>query len=297
MKNLYTILLLVFALNANAGHINLGNLTGQLAFLVNQAGTIEIPLGNTQAPATAYNIDLPAGLYRFKYIFSSTNIHYGGGIGFPIGQYSKETNFINVPAGKYDFFPGNASNQSYQFLPVTTWRLKRIFQTINLLDMGDGSYCALNTIISNSNMLNNWDTYFYFQHYDSSGTTSFGISSFPNGQLIPTTSTSFLIPDGTYDICINSDMSVEFGIPLNLQELTLEKIDVYPNPTENEWKFKLKNNSISSVSIYNVLGKKVYESKNLNGNFSVDSSLLLSGIYFAHIISDKDLTILKLIKK
>lgn len=297
MKKLNILLLLILSLGSNAKNLNSQNLTGTNYYLVNQNDVIVAGFGNTMTGIIpAQDVILSAGLYRFKGVGSSSGIFYFGGVGFPTGSTSSATNFINVSAGTYDI---SLIGNNYVFTVVTfaPWKIEigysGLFRRFN--DMGDGSYCLSNLIFSSIYMSSNE---IRFRHTDNAGTiTRFTIASFPMGQLAPSNA-YFSVPLGTYNVCLDSNnMSYSFTNTLGVEEVNLEKASIYPNPTENEWNFKLKNNSKNTIEIYNCLGKKVNEYTFIGETFSINSTTLSSGIYFAHILSDNDLTVVKLIKK
>jgi hypothetical protein len=290
MKKLNILLLLILSLGSNAKNLNSQNLTGTSVDLVNESGgsvaILSYPMSDS--PKHALNVVLPSGLYRFRSATASIGVYYYGGIGFPSGTTSSATDFINVPAGKYNIY---LRGNTYSFVTVTSHMLVGNIFSYNLNDMGNGVYCC-------SNVAFNYPYWYFvqFQLIGFKGGPFFGISSFPSGQLV--TNSAINVPLGTYTVCVDSNnMSYSFTNTLSVEEVNLEKASVYPNPTENEWNLKLKNNSKNSIEIYNCLGKKVNEYTFIGDTFSINSTTLSSGIYFAHILSDNDLTVVKLIKK
>ena len=78
----------------------------------------------------------------------------------------------------------------------------------------------------------------------------------------------------------------------------LNKVSVYPNPLDNTFTLKtgvLDLNSIE-IQIYNVIGKKVLEKRNLKSK-TIDVSSLNSGIYILKIINEKKYKTIKLVKR
>jgi starch-binding outer membrane protein SusE/F len=286
MKKLNILFLLILSLGSNAKNLNSQNLTGTDYSLVNQSGSISVSLGVNLSlqPFHALNVTLPSGLYRFKASNTSGSTYFGG-VGFPVGTTSSATDFINVPAGEYNVY---LTGGTYSFVAVTTRMIVGERFSYNLNYMGNNNYCASNLVFDNN--------YIRFYLTGVAGGPYFGSSTFPSGQLVSIG--ALLVPNGTYTVCVDSNnMSSSFTNTLSVEEVNLEKASVYPNPSENEWNFKLKNNSKNAIEIYNCLGKKVNEYTFKGDTFSINSTTLSSGIYFAHILSDNDLTILKLIKK
>ena len=78
--------------------------------------------------------------------------------------------------------------------------------------------------------------------------------------------------------------------PLN----SLDKVSIYPNPTSDVLNFKVDNQQIKEVKIYNLMGKEVFktfEKENIN------ISQLSSGMYLVHIKTETNTFTKKIIKK
>lgn len=94
----------------------------------------------------------------------------------------------------------------------------------------------------------------------------------------------------------NIYFSTNQGTVLATQNVKNEVVSVYPNPAQNEWNVDLKQN-ISSVQLFDIIGKKVNTSVNLNGtNVKINASELSTGIYFASILTENGTSVVKLIK-
>ena len=65
---------------------------------------------------------------------------------------------------------------------------------------------------------------------------------------------------------------------LGIDDNSLEKMSIYPNPTTDKLYFKSTLNENFKVSIFYILGKKVIE-KSLNINEALDVTQLHTGIY------------------
>lgn len=76
----------------------------------------------------------------------------------------------------------------------------------------------------------------------------------------------------------------------------LQNLSIFPNPTRDVIQLKgIENNTISQVSIVNVLGKKVYASSKIS-NSKIDVSQLNSGIYILIVTSENNQKRMKFIK-
>ena len=72
---------------------------------------------------------------------------------------------------------------------------------------------------------------------------------------------------------------------LSVDDVLASKFNVYPNPAKDFLTIDSRNINISSVNVFNVLGTKVLERKELNDN-KLDISSLSNGIYFLKISAD-----------
>ena len=81
---------------------------------------------------------------------------------------------------------------------------------------------------------------------------------------------------------------------LDIVDLTLDKkINIYPNPVKSNLMFKVHESiTISSISIYDALGKEVLSSRNFS---EVNVENLKSGLYFVNIKVDNNSVVKKLI--
>ena len=81
-----------------------------------------------------------------------------------------------------------------------------------------------------------------------------------------------------------------------LENKNLFDTKVYPNPTSDTWIISTQNNIITSVEIFNLLGKRVVLQTNNSTNIAISTQGLTSGIYIARVTSEQGTKSLKLIK-
>ncbi|WP_242206541.1 T9SS type A sorting domain-containing protein [Aestuariivivens insulae] len=82
---------------------------------------------------------------------------------------------------------------------------------------------------------------------------------------------------------------------LSVNDLEINSVSIYPNPTSNVLNFKNIQNKEYKVSVYNLIGKKVLSSQLINSsNSALDVSFLNTGIYVIHFENSK--TSLKFVK-
>ncbi|CAM3615861.1 T9SS type A sorting domain-containing protein [Flavobacterium gelidilacus] len=82
---------------------------------------------------------------------------------------------------------------------------------------------------------------------------------------------------------------------LSNSNFELSLFNVYPNPTQNVWNITSKQN-ITSVVLFDVMGKKVQEVLPNNTTIELNAAELANGIYFANVTSELGTKVIKLIK-
>jgi hypothetical protein len=73
-------------------------------------------------------------------------------------------------------------------------------------------------------------------------------------------------------------------------------LNVYPNPARDSWTVKTQNINMSSIQVFDVLGKNVLSLKPNASEATINGSSLKSGLYFARINTLNGSSSLKLIK-
>ncbi len=72
---------------------------------------------------------------------------------------------------------------------------------------------------------------------------------------------------------------------------------VFPNPTQDSWTVKTQSASISSIRVFDVLGKNVLSLSPNRNEATIDGTSLNKGLYFAQIETASGISSLKLIKQ
>lgn len=77
-----------------------------------------------------------------------------------------------------------------------------------------------------------------------------------------------------------------------------EKISfrVFPNPSKSSWKVKTENVNMSSIQVFDVLGKNVLSLSPNTSETVINGSNLKSGLYFAQIKTETGINSIKLVK-
>ena len=83
---------------------------------------------------------------------------------------------------------------------------------------------------------------------------------------------------------------------MGIQDYQLIEFSSYPNPTRDSWTVKTKNNKMSSIQVFNILGKNVLSLAPNASETIIDGSGLKAGIYFAQVRTAEGFSSIKLIK-
>ncbi|MGZ0015801.1 T9SS type A sorting domain-containing protein [Yeosuana sp. AK3] len=86
-------------------------------------------------------------------------------------------------------------------------------------------------------------------------------------------------------------------ITLSTEDLEIAGLNVYPNPTKDSWTVKTKNIKMSSIEVFDILGKQVLSLKPETTETTINASQLKSGLYFAKISTANGSSSLKLVKQ
>jgi hypothetical protein len=86
------------------------------------------------------------------------------------------------------------------------------------------------------------------------------------------------------------------GTALSNKDFEIAGLNVYPNPARDSWTVKTQNINMSSIQVFDVLGKNVLSFKPNASEVTIDGSSLKSGLYFARINTLNGSSSLKLIK-
>ena len=82
-----------------------------------------------------------------------------------------------------------------------------------------------------------------------------------------------------------------------LEDNNIIDVSVYPNPSNTNWNFRTGNTVITSVEVFNLLGKRVVLQNNNSTNVAISTQGLTSGIYIARITTEQGTKSVKLIKE
>lgn len=213
--------------------------------------------GATWPSGTTAGSDIPAVVGNYNGTFNRTT-----------GAYSFTLNTVAVVGSGVGGWPPFAGNDPNQLSTV------------------DGVNYTLNGLVVTTGAAkfrenNAWDV-------NSGGDT------FPSG-----TKTNNDIPTvaGTYNLTYNIITGAyDFGTALAVNSFRAAAFKAYPNPTKNSWNIT-SNDDITSVKVFDILGKSVYAKTTSSKEVNVNASELSKGVYFAKVSTANGTSTVKLIKE
>ncbi len=113
----------------------------------------------------------------------------------------------------------------------------------------------------------------------------------------PATGNNLPTVAGTYNVAVNiSTRAYSFTSSLAVKSFNASSFSAYPNPTQNSWNITAGNEKITSVQVFDILGKSVYAKTTSSNDVSVNASSLSKGTYFAKVATANGSSTVKLIK-
>ncbi|TWO34040.1 T9SS type A sorting domain-containing protein [Seonamhaeicola sediminis] len=93
--------------------------------------------------------------------------------------------------------------------------------------------------------------------------------------------------------------NIEMGAlaSLGTDDLKLESFKAFPNPTQDSWTIKTKNEIINTIKVYDVLGKNVLTTSPNDSEANISGKQLKTGLYFATILTQQGQQTLRLVKQ
>ena len=79
----------------------------------------------------------------------------------------------------------------------------------------------------------------------------------------------------------------------DVKNISETQVNIYPNPTNGI--VNIEGENINKIEVYNISGKKIIETININNLTSIDISDHQNGIYFIHITSDNGVLVKKIV--
>ncbi|MDG1730500.1 MAG: T9SS type A sorting domain-containing protein [Algibacter sp.] len=83
----------------------------------------------------------------------------------------------------------------------------------------------------------------------------------------------------------------------SVDDNNLAKFKIFPNPTQDSWTVKTETTNITSITVFNVLGKSVLSITPNTKEATINGSSLKTGLYFAQVKTAQGMSSLKLVKR
>jgi hypothetical protein len=226
---------------------------------------------------------------------------WGGG-SFPFGPIEGNNGNIGVTAdGFYDII-FNKTTKVYRFSLVSQPPVSIVgagaggwpadlgplgLPDKNFMTTTDGENYTLNNLV-----LTNGPIKF---RQDYAWDTSWGGTAFPTGTP---SGADLAATAGTWNVTfVRSSGVYSFTPALAVNKFDAKSFKAYPNPTKGSWNITSGNDDITSVVVYDVLGKAVYAKNSAAKEVSVNATELSKGVYFAKVATANGESTLKLIKE
>jgi hypothetical protein len=101
---------------------------------------------------------------------------------------------------------------------------------------------------------------------------------------------------GSKDYYFDNVYFSKTSFTLGNKNFEIAGLNVYPNPARDSWTVKTQNINMSSIQVFDVLGKNVLSLKPNTSEATINGSSLKAGLYFARINTLNGSSSLKLIK-
>jgi len=94
-----------------------------------------------------------------------------------------------------------------------------------------------------------------------------------------------------------SEIVITSNAPLSTKNFEIAGLNVYPNPAQDSWTVKTQNIKMSTIQVFDILGKQVLSLAPNAIEANIDASALKSGLYFAKINTANGSSSLKLVRQ
>ena len=89
---------------------------------------------------------------------------------------------------------------------------------------------------------------------------------------------------------------IELAAPLSIGDTVLSTVVSFPNPVKTLWNVQAQE-TITDIIIYNLFGQKILSISPNMSDVSLNMSEMRTGVYLAHVYSDKGTKIIKILKE
>ena len=164
---------------------------------------------------------------------------------------------------------------------------------VSTSDLGDGY-----TVIAFIKSLTSSYSQVAFKSVDISSTGDFTVTATAEEMSQAVIQYGFAVTGPLADPSDTTLGSVVIGAEtLGIEDTDIVNVSVYPNPSNSNWNFRTPNTVITSVEVFNLLGKRVVLRKNNSTDIAISTQGLTSGIYIARITTEQGVKSVKLIRE
>ena len=164
---------------------------------------------------------------------------------------------------------------------------------VSTSDLGDGY-----TVIAFIKSLTSSYSQVAFKNVDISSTGDFTVTATAEEMSQAVIQYGFAVTGPLADPSDTTLGSVVIGAEtLGIEDTDIVNVSVYPNPSNSNWNFRTPNTVITSVEVFNLLGKRVVLRKNNSTDIAISTQGLTSGIYIARITTEQGVKSVKLIRE
>ncbi|WP_194766269.1 T9SS type A sorting domain-containing protein [Tamlana sp. I1] len=250
------------------------------------------------------NVTLTSGAVKFRGNNSWDLPYNWGGTSFPTGTAIEDGAGIGTTAGVYNI-TFNSNTLEYAFVLVSASNLNAVSivgdgaggwpgdagnpgpNDLHQMTSTDGINWTLDNLTLTTGSIkfrgnNAWDLPYIW-----------GGTNFPNGTAVEDSPDNIPTTAGTYDVTFNSDTFVYnfTSKSLSVDKANTSNFVIYPNPIKDIINIQ-SNTAVSSLTLFDITGKKVFESKNVLSN-KVAVGKLLPGVYIIRLIGANASTVIK----
>lgn len=269
--------------------------TDGINYVVNSVNTVPGD-GQIVRPATA-NPPFTAANWSTNAFPAGLGVQGGALIPVPLGAFNIT---FNMTTGDYEFFPvavgviGNFAG--------STWGTD-----VNMTTTDGITYTLTNQAFLKDGGSTDPEAHLKFRD-NGAWNVNFGTSG-GNGSNLPNLFDTaqngknggggdIFIPYGTYDVTFNRTTGAwAFTTVLGVNKFDQASFKAYPNPTRDSWNITSGNDDITSIQVYDVLGKSVYARTAASKEVNVNASELSRGVYFAKVSTANGTSTVKLVKE
>jgi hypothetical protein len=192
------------------------------------------------------------------------------------------TNFLGIDLGAY-LDATNMTHLHMDYWIATDWSEGQVLNpklSNHVGEAGETNALDITNIINSQTEVQNWQSKDFVLNGDRESIKQFLITVAGKTGLYYLDNV-YLYVDGT----------------AGLEDNNIINVSVYPNPSNTNWNFRTGNTVITSVEVFNLLGKRVVSQNNNSTNVAISTQGLTSGVYIARITTEQGTKSVKLIKE